>query len=71
MKFTITADSIPYFCQSSHLHSEHSPTISQSDSQSSNLQTNHIVIISSTLSTNFTEIISIENNNEKEMKSEK
>ena len=67
MKSTATADSVPHFCQSSHLHSEHSPTISQSDNQFSNLQTNCVVIISSTLSTDSTEIIPIENSNHKEM----
>ena len=70
MKPTTTADSIPHFCQPSHLHPEHSPTI-QPDSQLSNLQTDHVTIMSPTLSTDSTEIISIKNNNKKETKSEK
>ena len=35
------------------------------------MQTDYIIIINSTLSTNFTEIISIKDNNEKKTKSEK
>ena len=70
MKFITTADSIPHFCQPLHLHPEHSSTI-QSNSQLSNLQTDHVIIISSTFSTDFTEIISIKNNNKKEIKFEK
>ena len=70
MKFTTTADSIPHFCQSPHLHSEHSPTI-QLNNQLSNLQTDCVLIINPVLSTDFTEIIFIKDNNKKETKSEK
>ena len=70
MKSTATADSIPHFCQPPHLHPEHSPII-QSDSQPSNLQIDCVLTISPVLSTGFTEIISIEDNNKEETKSEK
>ena len=70
MKPTATADFIPHFSQSPYLHSKHSPTI-QSNSQLSNLQINHVAIMSSIFSINFTEIIFIEDNNKKKMKFEK
>ena len=66
MKSTITANFISHFCQPFHLHSKYSSTISQSDSQLNNLQTDCVAIINSTFNTNFTEIIPIKNSDHKE-----